>query len=309
MPARWIVFAYHTFGARALRALLADGQQVMTVVTHTDDPSEGSWFESVADVAREHAIPVLMPPSPNVPKIFDCLRAMEPDVFLSVWYRRLLGPELLAMPRIAALNLHGSLLPAYRGRAPVNWVLVNGETRTGVTLHHMTEDADAGDIVAQAAIDIAPDDTALSLYHRIVDEGVELLLKAYSGVLDGSAPRTPQDHTRASVYGRRRAEDGRIAWEWPATRIAGMIRAVTHPYPGAFAGDGDARLILWAGEALARPSVHPPGTVLEIVHGTGITVATGDGVLLVKRVQGAGLTQEPADVWAFRCAIAPGTRL
>src|SRR5439155_1170182 len=135
---------------------------------HPDEPDEGDWFESVADIARVHRLPLFTPPSPNLPAIVETLRALAADVILSVWYRRLLGSDLLALPRVAALNLHGSLLPAYRGRAPVNWVLVNGERRTGVTLHHMAGEADAGDIVAQQAIDIEPDDTAFTLYKRMV---------------------------------------------------------------------------------------------------------------------------------------------
>jgi len=213
--ARWAVFAYHTIGARALEALVARGEDVAVVVTHADDPGEGDWFESVAEVARIHRIPCLTPTAPNLPEVGQTIRELAPDLILSVWYRRLLGPELLALPRIAALNLHGSLLPAYRGRAPLNWVLVNGEPRTGVTLHHMTAAADAGDVVAQRTIDIEPDDTAFTLYERMTKVGIELLLEAYPAVLDGTAPRVPQDHARATTMPRRRPEDGRIEWTWP----------------------------------------------------------------------------------------------
>lgn len=307
---RWAIFAYHTFGARALEALLARDERVVAVVTHADDPSEGDWFESVAELARAHRLPVFTPPSPNLPVIVETLRALEPDVILSVWYRRLLGPDLLAVPRIAALNLHGSLLPSYRGRAPVNWVLVNGERRTGVTLHHMTTEADAGDIVAQQAIDIEPEDTALSLYTRMVKVGVDVLLEAYPKVVAGTAPRRPQDHARASVFPRRRPEDGRAEWSWPATRIANMIRAVTHPYPGAFVGDGEDRLFLWAGAVLPGGAPRAaPGTLLEIHPAEGLAVATGEGVLLLKRVQSAGMAEEPADLWALRRGFRPGARL
>src|SRR5262249_40852501 len=162
--ARWAVFAYHTFGARALEALVARGEDVALVVTHPDDPSESAWFESVAEIACIHRIPCLAPPAPNLPAVVEAPRPLAPAFILSVRYRRLLGPDLLTLPRVAALNLHGSLLPAYRGRAPLNWVLVNGEARTGVTLHHMTTVADAGDIVAQRPIAIEPDDTAFTLY-------------------------------------------------------------------------------------------------------------------------------------------------
>ena len=307
---RWAIFAYHTFGARALEALLARGEPVVAVVTHPDDRGEGDWFESVAAVARLHCLPVFSPPSPNLSAIVETLRALAPDVILSVWYRRLLGAELLALPRVAALNLHGSLLPAYRGRAPINWVLVNGERRTGVTLHHMTAEADAGDIVAQQAIDIEPEDTALTLYRRIVKVGVDLLLDAYPAVLVGAAPRIPQDHARATVFPRRRPEDGRVQWTWPAGRVADTIRAVTHPYPGAFVGDGTGRLFLWGGAALpGLRSGAAPGTLLEILHAQGILVATGEGALLLTRAQSAGGAEEPADLWALRRVLRPGMRV
>lgn len=308
--ARWVVFAYHTFGARALEALLARAERVVAVVTHEDDPAEGDWFESVSEIARAHGLPVLAPRSPNTPEIRAALAALDADVFLSVWYRRLLAADLLALPRVAALNLHGSLLPAYRGRAPVNWVLVNGEPRTGVTLHHMTAEADAGDIVAQEPIEIDPHDTALTLYRRIVKVGVDLLVQWYPAVLDGTAPRSPQDDGRATVFGRRRPEDGRVRWDWPARRIADMIRAVTHPFPGAFVGDGESRLTLWAAEIPpGRRDTGAPGTLLEVEPGGGVAIATGDGVLLLTAVQAAGSAEEPADRWARRLGLQPGTRL
>ena len=303
-PARWAAF-----GARALGALLACDEEVAAVVTHPDDPVEGNWFESVAEIARVHGLPCLTPSSPNLPEVVDTLRGLAPDLILSVWYRRLLGPELLDLPRVAALNVHGSLLPAYRGRAPLNWVLVNGERRTGVTLHHMTVAADAGDIVAQRSIDIEPDDTAFTLYERMVKVGVELLLETYPAVLAGTAPRIPQDHARATIVPRRRPEDGRVQWAWPATRIGNMIRAVTHPFPGAFVGDGSERLWLWAGSALSRESNAAPGTLLEIAPSRGITVATGEGMLRLVRVQSASGIEEPADAWAVRRGLRPGMRL
>jgi UDP-4-amino-4-deoxy-L-arabinose formyltransferase/UDP-glucuronic acid dehydrogenase (UDP-4-keto-hexauronic acid decarboxylating) len=304
-----VVFAYHTFGARALAGLLARGERVAAVVTHDDEPAEGDWFESVADLARGHGVPVLTPGSPNDPAVVARLAALEADVFVSVWYRKLLGAALLATPRVAAVNLHGSLLPAYRGRAPLNWVLVNGETRTGVTLHHMTLEADAGDIVGQEPLEIQPDDTALTLYGRMVKAGVDLLLQWYPAVLAGTAPRRPQDHARATVVGRRRPEDGRVSWAWPATRIVNMIRAVTHPYPGAFVGDDDARLYLWEGAAVdGTGDAVAPGTVVEVGPGH-VTVATGRGSVRLLRVQSAGEAEAPADAWARAQGLRPGDRL
>jgi len=307
---RWAVFAYHTMGARALEALVARGEDVAVVVTHADAPDECLWFESVADVARIHRIPCLTPASPNLPEVVETVRGLAPDLVLSVWYRRLLGPALLAAPRVAALNLHGSLLPAYRGRAPLNWVLVNGETRTGVTLHHMTAAADAGDIVAQRPIEIEPDDTAFTLYERMVKIGVDLLLESYPGVLAGTAPRISQDAARATTVPRRRPEDGRVAWTWPAAQIVNMTRAVAEPYPGAFVGDGPARLTLWAASlAQELPGRPAPGTLVAIVPARGLVVATGRGAVLVARVQGAGGPAELADRWAERRRLRPGMRL
>lgn len=303
---RCVFFGYHTFGARALAALLARGADVAAVVTHEDSPGEGDWFESVADVARAHGVDVLTPPSPNDPATVSRLAALEADVFVSVWYRRLLGAALLALPRRAAVNLHGSLLPAYRGRAPLNWVLVNGERVTGVTLHHMTLEADAGDIVAQEPLPIAPDDTAATLYERMVKQGVDLLVQWYPAVLAGTAPRRAQDHARATVVGRRRPEDGRVKWTWPAGRIVNMIRAVTHPYPGAFVGDGEARLVLWEGAADAAPAPAAPGTLLAVEPGHGIAVATGAGIVRITRVQTPGQPEQRADLWAVAHGLVPG---
>lgn len=307
--ARWLLFAYHTFGARALEALLGRSERVVAVVTHADDPAEGDWFESVAEVARGHGVPVLAPASPNEPAVVARLAALGPDILLSVWYRRLLGPALLALPRVAALNLHGSLLPAYRGRAPLNWVLVNGEQETGVTLHHMTVEADAGDIVAQTPIPIGPEDTAATLYRRMVKAGVDLLLETYPTILAGTAPRVAQDPARATVYGRRRPEDGRVAWDWPATRIVDMVRAVSHPFPGAFAGDGAERLSLWAAAVAPGEPAAPPGTVLAVRPGEGVVVASGRGAVLLARVQEAGAPEEPGDAWARRRGLGVGMRL
>jgi UDP-4-amino-4-deoxy-L-arabinose formyltransferase/UDP-glucuronic acid dehydrogenase (UDP-4-keto-hexauronic acid decarboxylating) len=305
-----VLFAYHTIGARALEALVARGEEVAAVVTHADDPGEGSWFESVAEMARIHGIPCFAPASPNVRAIVETVRGLAPDLILSVWYRQLLGSELLALPRVAALNLHGSLLPAYRGRAPLNWVLVNGEPQTGVTLHHMAATADAGDIVAQRAIEIEPDETAIALYERMTKIGVELLVDTYPAVLAGTAGRVPQDDARATTMPRRRPEDGRIDWAWPAARIFNIIRAVAEPYPGAFVGDGPSRLFLWAS---ATPDERfrdaEPGTIVAIVPSRGVAVATGAGVLVITRVQGAGGVAEPADRWAARRGLRPGARL
>jgi methionyl-tRNA formyltransferase len=304
---RVVVFAYHTLGARCLAHLVDRGAEVALVVSHADQPGEPRWFESVAETACARGLPLLTPPTPNAADVVARVRALGPDLVLSVMYRRLLGPELLALPPLGAVNLHPSLLPRYRGRAPVNWVLVNGETRTGVTLHHMVEAADAGDIVAQAAVDVAPRDTALTLFRKIDAAGLALLAATWPALAAGTAPRTPQDHARATVVGRRRPEDGRVAWSWPAVRIANMIRAVTHPFPGAFVGDGARRLTLW--EGWPEPAAGAPaGTVLDAGPG-GVVVATGAGAIRLHRVQPHGGAEQDALEWARTRGLGPGTSL
>jgi methionyl-tRNA formyltransferase len=304
---RVVLFAYHTLGVRCLEVLERAGCDVALVVTHADDPGETRWFESVADAARGRGLPVLTPASPSPPDLAARLRELAPALVVSAMYRRLLSASILAIPSVAAVNLHPSYLPRYRGRAPVNWVLVNGETETGVTLHDMTPAADAGDVIAQDRVPIAPDDTAASLFRRIDVAGAALFARALPAVLAGTAPRTPQDPAQATIYGRRRPEDGRVDWGWPAARIANMIRAVTHPFPGAFAGDGAARLHLWAGApaAGAGPAA-APGTIVDVAPGRGVAVATGQGTLCLRRVQPAGGDEDDAWTWAARRGLRPG---
>jgi methionyl-tRNA formyltransferase len=307
--ARLVVFAYHTIGARCLEVLLATGDTICAVVTHADDRRETIWFDSVADLARAHGLPVYAPASPNTPDFVALIRNLHPDLFLSVWYRRLLSPDLLALPRVGAVNLHGSLLPRYRGRAPLNWVLVNGEATTGVTLHHMSAEADAGDIIAQEEVGIDPADTALSLYDKLVKAGTNLLQRCYPAIVAGTAPRSPQDHDRATLFGRRRPEDGRIDWSRPAGELHDLIRAVTHPFPGAFAGFRGRRLFLWTARPEPEAGESPPGTVVEVRRGDGIVVATGGGALLLTRLSVEGEDEFAGDDFAERHAVGPGDRL
>lgn len=309
-PVRLVVFAYHTLGARCLEFLIQRGETIAAAVTHQDDSGESRWFESVADLAHAYRLPVFSPSSPNSPEFADRLRDLAPTLFLSVMYRRLLSSELLAIPPLGAINLHPSLLPRYRGRAPINWVLVNGETRTGVTLHHMIEEADAGDIIAQEIVEIEPDDTALTLSQKIEKSGVALFQRMYPVVAAGRAPRTPQDHSRATRFGRRRPEDGLVYWDRPAGAIRNLIRAVTHPFPGAFVTFNERRLFLWtAHEEDGQVGNARPGTLVAIRPGEGMAVATGVGRLLLQNVQLEGEPEMPGDRFAERQGLQIGDRL
>ena len=230
-----IVFAYAEMGCAGITALLNAGYEISAIFTHADTSPESHAFPSVARLAAEQGIPVYAPEDANHPLWVDRIRPMQPDFLFSFYYRALLSDTILNCARIGAFNLHGSLLPKYRGRAPLNWVLVNGETETGVTLHRMVKRADAGDIVAQQRVAIDPQDNALTLHRKLVACAGQLLEGALPPMKRGEIAATPQNDAEATVVGRRTPEDGRINWELPAAKVNNLVRAVTDPWPGAFA--------------------------------------------------------------------------
>jgi methionyl-tRNA formyltransferase len=228
-----VVFAYHNVGVRCLKVLLAHGVDVALVVTHDDDAQEEIWFESVARTAAQYAIPTITPANPNLSDVVARAAASQPDFLFSFYYRLMLKAPLLALPPRGALNMHGSLLPKYRGRAPVNWAIIHGETQTGATLHYMTEKPDNGDIVAQSAVPILPDDTAREVFDKVTLAAELTLYEALPALIAGTAARRPQDLRRGSYFGGRKPEDGVIDWSKSATEIHNLVRGVAPPYPGA----------------------------------------------------------------------------
>ncbi len=230
---RAVVFAYHNVGCRCLSVLLAHGVDVALVVTHRDNPKETIWFASVAELAALHGIPVIMPDNPNTPEVVEQIRALQPDFFFSFYYREMLKRELLEIPKHGALNMHGSLLPKYRGRVPVNWAIIKGETETGSTLHYMTEKPDNGDIVAQQAVPILPNDTALEVFQKVTVAAEMALNNCLPDLLAGKAQAVKQDLSKGAYFGGRKAEDGIIDWSQDARSIHNLVRAVAPPYPGA----------------------------------------------------------------------------
>ena len=242
---RAVVFAFHNVGVRCLKVLLAQGVEVPLVVTHVDDSEEPQWFGSVATTAAEYGIDSIAPADPNAPDVVARVASLAPDFLFSFYYRRMLGPELLALPPRGALNMHGSLLPKFRGRAPVNWAVLAGERETGATLHYMTIKPDQGDIVAQTAVPILPDDTAREVLDKVTVAAEATLARVLPALVADTAPRVPQDLAHGSYFGGRRPEDGIIDWSRDATAIHNLVRAVAPPYPGAFTAiDGTPARIL-----------------------------------------------------------------
>lgn len=282
---RIVVLAYHDVGCACLQVLLDAGQDICALFTHEDDPEEGAWFGSVARLARAHGIPVHTPENINEPESIDTIRDLAPDIIFSFYYRRLVGSEILDIPLRGAMNLHGSLLPHYRGRSPLNWVLLRGEPETGVTLHYMVRRADAGPIVAQSRLSIGEHETAPELHARITVESAALLERVLPAIREGNNPRIEQDLRSGSYFGGRRPEDGRIDWTRPAVEIHNLVRAVTRPWPGAFTACGDRKLFVWRASPDDAESASPAGRILP---GPGLRVAAGRGVLRVLRAQFEG---------------------
>jgi methionyl-tRNA formyltransferase len=292
--ARCVLFAYHEMGYGCMEALLKMGAPVAALFTHKDDSHEEIWWRSCANLARHNGVPVYTPERLDHPWI-ERIATMRPAIIYSFYYRNLLPDAILHTAPLGAYNLHGSLLPAYRGRAPVNWMLVNGEREAGVTLHHMVARADAGDIVGQRSVPIEDSDTALTLYRKLVPLGVALLTEMHPLIVAGRAPRNVQNLSRGSYFGRRRPEDGRIDWRWPARRIFNLVRAVTHPYPGAFCWLDGRKLFVWESRIAAEEGpCGAPGEIVSIAGGGAVEIAAGKGSLLITRAQFDGGTEGAA---------------
>ncbi|MHB1676743.1 MAG: formyltransferase [Sulfuriferula sp.] len=231
---RAVVFAYHNVGVRCLSVLLDAGVDIALVVTHEDAAGDLIWFESVAELAAGYGIPTITPEDPNTPAIVAQIDELKPDFIFSFYYKLMLKTPLLKVPARGALNMHGSLLPYYRGRVPVNWAIIHGETQTGATLHYMTEKADAGDIVDQTAVPILADDTAGDVFKKVTCAAEVTLHRALPGLIAGTIQAKPQDLSIGGYFGGRRAEHGEIDWSLSASAIHNLIRAVAPPYPGAY---------------------------------------------------------------------------
>ncbi|KLN97242.1 bifunctional UDP-4-amino-4-deoxy-L-arabinose formyltransferase/UDP-glucuronic acid oxidase ArnA [Moellerella wisconsensis] len=258
-----IVFAYHDIGCVGLKALKEAGFDIQAVFTHTDDPSENHFYSSVARVSAEMELPVYAPEDVNHPLWVERIRELKPDVIFSFYYRDMLNEELLALAPKGAFNLHGSLLPKYRGRAPINWAVLKGETETGVTLHKMVAKADAGDIVAQEKVTITETDTSLTVHAKVREAAATLLTRVLPQIENATYTATAQNESEATYFGRRTAADGLIDWNRSAKEVYDLIRAVTEPYPGAFTYLGERKMIIWRARILAENSDKRPGTVIS----------------------------------------------
>lgn len=247
-----VVFAYHDVGVNCLKALLSAGIQVDLVITHQDDPNENVWFGSVAKLCEQQQIPYITPDANQLMGLVPQIQKLAPDYLFSFYYRYMIPAELLACAKIAALNMHGSLLPKYRGRAPVNWAILHGETETGATLHIMEVKPDAGDIVGQSAVSIAPNETATDVFGKVSQAAVAVMNQTLPELVQGHIPRKPNNLAQGSYFGGRKPADGQILWHQTAQQVHNLVRAVAPPYPGAFTDWQGQRMIV------ARTSLEGP---------------------------------------------------
>jgi methionyl-tRNA formyltransferase len=277
-----VVFAYHDVGVRCLAVLLAHGVTVQRVYTHADDPNENIWFGSVAALARLHGIPVTVVSNANQPGLMESVAAAQPDFLFSFYYRFMLPPEILALARRGAFNMHGSLLPKYRGRVPVNWAIIQGERETGATLHEMVAKPDAGRMVDQQAVPILPNDTALEVFRKVTVAAEIVLNRALPQLIAGTAVLASQDLAAGSYYGGRRPDDGRIDWQWPSAKVHNLVRAVAPPYPGAFCTVNGRQLRI-LGTFCDRPRgpASPASPAMLLEHGQLRLRCADGGTLLV----------------------------
>ena len=254
-----VVFAYHQVGVRCLALLLDTGVDVRLVVTHMDNPKENVWWRSVAELAGHAGIPVITPDDPNDPEVVAQVREAAPEFIFSFYYRHMLKAELLAIPLRGAFNMHGSLLPKYRGRVPVNWAILHGERESGASLHRMAIKPDAGNLIDQQRVAILPNDSAHDLFLKLVCAAEVVLERTLPELRDGTARETPLDLAAGSYFGGRRPEDGRIDWSRGAWSMHNLIRALAPPYPGAWSDTAIGRLMVlgsyWRNEAAAGDNV------------------------------------------------------
>jgi methionyl-tRNA formyltransferase len=293
-----VVCGYSDVGYKCLKALFDAGESVRLVYTHHDTPGEERWFDSVAQLALSHGIEPRFVADLSDSADEKRIGAVQPDFLFSFYFRKMIPGRILALARHGALNMHGSLLPLFRGRSPVNWAILKGATETGASLHYMTEKPDAGDLVDQERVPIGLEDDVLTVSRRVGDAAALILARSLPALKTGAAPRVPLDLSRGSYFGGRKPEDGLVDWSQPAKEIHDLVRAVSKPWPGAFTDVFGKKVTIWK----TRLSPHGghdvfPGKV-ELTEGSVVIFAGDDHTveILAARPEGG----EDLDAAGFR---------
>lgn len=298
------------FAAPTLQALLGSRHDLRAVVTQPDKPAgRGRRLSApkVKQLALAHEIPCLQPAALNDPTVEDALSALEPEVIVVAAYGNILPPSILNIPPMGCINVHASLLPKYRGAAPIQWAIINGETETGITIMLMDEEMDHGPILLQRPVPILPDETAGELHDRLAALGPPCLLEALEGLEAGSLTPRTQDHAEATYAPMLSKEDGRLDWSEPAETVVNRVRGVT-PWPGATTTLGGEPIKVWQASVGPAEASGRPGEVVAVGE-DGLTVACGRGAVRIEELQVAGRRRMAAASFLRGHPVAPGTIL
>ncbi|MBQ8305029.1 MAG: methionyl-tRNA formyltransferase [Blautia sp.] len=300
------------FAVPALEALLRENDPVIGVVTQPDKPKgrSGSLVPTpVKEVALRHGIPVYQPRKVRDAAFIETLKELAPDLIVVSAFGQIIPKEILDMPRYGCLNIHGSLLPKYRGAAPIQWALIDGEKETGVTIMRMGEGLDTGDMISRKVVPITPEDTGGSLFDKLASAGAELLVETIPSVLDGTAVYEKQPEESPTPYAKMiKKEMGLLQFERSAEELERLVRGLS-PWPSAFTKLDGRTFKIWRCQALPDGSgTEAPGTILSADR-EGIRVACGEGSLLLLEVQLEGKKRMSADAFLRGYPVAPGTKL
>ena len=278
-----VVFAYHNIGIRGIKSLLKHKIKIYAVFTHRDKLEENIWFNSVSQFCLKKKIRYYFSDECDEKKTIEIISNFnEVSVIFSFYYRNIISKKILKLSKYGGINLHGSMLPKYRGRSPVNWQLINGESNGGLTLHCMTEKPDAGDIVDQEPVMISINDNALSLFSKLENLVEPLIARNIKKIVSGKYNKIIQNHSIASYFSGRKPEDGLIDWSSSSEKIYNLVRGITKPYPGAFTFLNNKKFIIWSltkEELLKKKLINSFGTFFS--NNEYLFVQTGDGLVRI----------------------------
>lgn len=296
------------FAAATLEALLAAGHEVVLAVTQPDKPAgrgKAVRYSAVKTAALAHRIEVYQPRRVRELQCVEYLREFEPDIMVVAAFGQILPKEILDMPKYGCVNVHASLLPKYRGAAPIQWAVINGEQTAGVTMMQMDEGIDTGDMLEQAELVLAPDETGGSLFDRLAQAGAKLCVQTLAHIEDGTITRTKQDESQATYAGMIHKEMGKIDWAKPAGEIERLVRGLD-PWPGTFTKLGQKTLKIWKAAVLEGGDSSQAGTAV-ICDKHQLVIQTGKGQLSLKEVQLEGKKRMSAEAFLRGCPVPAGT--
>jgi methionyl-tRNA formyltransferase len=302
---RLVVLGARVVGHQCLAALLSRQANVVGLLTLDESMADlTTAFQSFDDLIARYRVNCRKFTNLKDPDLVSWIQDLQPHLGIVVGVSQLIPPEILRLPQLGFIGLHPTLLPQGRGRAPIPWALIKGLTRTGVSWFYCEPGADTGDLLAQAEVPVYYEDVSASLGARTDEMAIRLLLESLPGLAAGQAPRLVQDESNATEWPRRRPEDGLMDWDRTRGELYNWVRALTHPYPGAFTLVASRRLFIWNARESADERTGHPGEVLAVLP-HGVLVATGVGNLLLTRVQ----WEDDAEVDAAQAGLQMGQRL